>query len=201
MKKRQEQVTMNIPRITEEDGNHLILWYRTDKVRAGVIMSFIKAGNIEKDTYGIILPFREIQSLEKSLMDEGFPVDRLMNESRLFLFASEEFLPHGDGNMPQLYMVYNALNTKSKVMGGTLRVIGRIAPVLFERGEVKGAMMIEEMADLGIGDSKLLCLYDGKKSKDVPEQHIKKIDDLHTVVFYEDPDGSVRKVHSKQKAS
>ncbi len=198
MKKKQRQITVNIPQITEEDGNHLVLWYRTEKVRAGVIMSFIKAGNIDDDIYGIILPFREIQSLEESLINEGFPVERLLKEGRLYLFASEEMLPTGNGNVQHLLANLNVLKTKLKAKGRNLRLIGRIAPILFERGDWKGAMMIEELADSGIGESKLLCLYDGTKTKDVPDQHIKEIDDLHSVVIYEDPDGSVRKVKLKK---
>ena len=182
--------------IGEADGDHLVLWYRTAAVRARVVIEYLNCGDPDRDIYAIILPFREIQSVETSLAREGFPVERLMRQGRLHIFASEEILPDAEGGLSRLGETLGMLKAKAEAEGRGLRLVGRVAPVLFERGDVKGAMRVEEMADAGLGDAKLLCLYDGSKLADVPASHARQVDDAHAVVVYEEPGGRVRKTKS-----
>jgi len=174
-----------------KSGDHLVLWYRTEKGRAKAITQFLLAGEVEKELLVLIFPFRELIELEKSLLEEGFPFEKALDEGRLLPFASEEFLPCKEGNCKKLKPAIQYLHSKARAQGRGFRLVGRIAPVLFERGDLKSARMIESIADDALGDARLLCLYDETRLAFLPDGHKQEINGLHTHSLQETDDGKV----------
>lgn len=172
-------------------GDHLVLWYRTEKIRNRQIARFLSAGMKENDLLAIILPLRELEGLEKSLVTEGFPLNRVLDEGSLLLFASEEFLPCEGGDCRGLANSLSTLRKKARSNGRGLRVAGRIAPVLFESGNLDGALMVEQFAEAGLGDARLLCLYDARALEGLPDGYMQEIDNVHTHVLGETENGGV----------
>ena len=173
-------------------GDHLVLWYRTDRGRARAVAKFLSLGVKGGDLMVIVLPLHELQETEEFLVRERLPVERLMNEGRLLLFASEEFLPGKDCNCDNLRVAIEGLHVRAGSQGRRLRLVGRIAPVLFERGDLESALTVEHTADSSLGEARLLCLYDARKLSGFPGNDARKIDDVHSHSLDETMNGKVK---------
>ena len=183
----------------ETGGNHQVLWYRTDAGRTRAIAEFMRSGIKNGDLLVIVLPLRELQSTEKDLVIVKVPVQRLMREGRLLLFASEELLPGNESDCSKIKSAIAAVHEKAKAEGRNLCLIGRVAPVLFERGDIKGALAVEFAADSSLGQARLLCLYDARQRGKLSAESSDKIDELHTISYDETPSGGVRIKNKRQK--
>ena len=181
------------PMLTDwQDGDHLILWYKTAEGRTRAIAEFLIPGMNGNTLIAIILPLRELEDLEKYLKKDRFPVDRLLEESRLLFFASEEILPINSSDCEKIGIALFELHKKAEEQGRDLILVGRVAPILFEQGEVSMAMEVEKTADLALGKARLLCLYDASNLKNVKKRDIERIDAAHTHVLHEVDGGNVR---------
>jgi hypothetical protein len=143
------------------------------------------------DLLAVVLPLRELENTEKALIRERFPVEKLMIEGRLLLFASEELLPPKGGGCEKMREAILALKARTDAQGRNLRLVGRVAPMLFERGDVEGALAVEIAADSSLGHAKLLCLYDARRREELPKGHAQRIDDVHNHSLDETSRGSV----------
>jgi hypothetical protein len=186
--------------IAEElGGNHLVLWYRTDKGRAQAVLDFLQKGADTDEMLAIILPLQELQETENALTAAGFPVESLMNEGRLLLFASEEVLPRNSENCRRIIEAVTGLNRRAAAQGRRLRLVGRVAPLFFERGDIESALAVELAADSSLGQAKLLCLYDARSRERFPEADGQKIDDIHNRILHETSKGKVTVREKKRK--
>jgi len=176
----------------EFGGNHLVLWYRTDDGRAQAVLRFLRQGIDTDDMLAIILPLQELQHTEDVLIEARFPVERLMSEGRLLLFASEEVAPRDIHNCSEIIEAVSALRERAAAQGRELRLVGRVAPMLFERGDIEGAMAVEQAADSSLGQARLLCLYDIRSREKLPEADGQRIDHLHNHVMCENRKGKVK---------
>jgi hypothetical protein len=190
-------------------GNHLVLWYRTNKGRAQAILRFLRIGIDTDEMMAIILPLQELQDTENALIAVGLPVERLMNEGRLLLFASEEVVPREASDCKSMIEAVTGLRDMAAAQGRRLRLVGRVAPLFFERGDIESALAVELAADSSLGQARLLCLYDARSRDRLPEVHGQKIDDAHNHILHETSKGKVTmrknrkngppRVSSKQK--
>jgi len=178
--------------VTEElGGDHLVLWYRTDEGRARAILRFLQNGADTDEMLAIILPLQELQDTENALIAAGFPVERLMSEGRLLMFASEEVIPRDTSNCRRIIEAVKGLRDRAAAQGRRLRLVGRVAPLFFERGDIEGALAVEMAADSSLGQAKLLCLYDARSRERLPEANGQRIDDLHSRILHETLKGKV----------
>jgi hypothetical protein len=140
----------------ELGGNHLVLWYRTDKGRAEAILRFLRNGADTDEMLAINLPLHELEDTENALITAGLPVERLMSEGRLLLFASEEVIPRNASNCSCMIEAVTGLRDRAAAQGRKLRLIGRVAPLFFERGDIESALAVELAADSSLGQARLL---------------------------------------------
>ena len=173
-------------------GDHLILWYLSDRTRARCIASFLNAGGDSDDVLVLMLPLRELGDLERSMKRESVSIEKMLGLGKLAVFASEELLPCKRNKCVKLHDTLEELRGMVKTDGRGLRIVGRLAPVLFERGDVEGALAVERTADAALGNARLLCLYDGRRMTDIDSGPGRLIDDIHTHTLREDKDGRVR---------
>jgi hypothetical protein len=184
----------------ELGGNHLVLWYRTDKGRAEAILRFLRNGADTDEMLAIILPLHELEDTENALITAGFPVERLMSEGRLLLFASEEVIPRNASNCRSVIEAATGLRDRAAAQGRKLRLIGRVAPLFFERGDIESALAVELAPDSSLGQARLLCLYDARSRERLPEADGQRIDDVHNRILHETSKGKVT-VRNKQRKS
>jgi len=180
-------------------GNHLVLWYRTNKGRAQAILRFLRNGADNDEMMAIVLPLQELQETENALIAAGLPVERLMSEGRLLLFASEELIPINASDCRSIVEAVTGLGDRAAAQGRRLRLVGRVAPMFFERGDIESALAVELATDSSLGQAKLLCLYDARSRDRLPEADGQRIDDIHNHVLHETSKGKVtlRKKQSK----
>lgn len=182
----------------EHGGDHLVLWYRTDKGRARAVLRFLQNGADTDEMLAIILPLQELQDTENALIAARFPVERLMSEGRLLLFASEEVIPRNSSNCRRIIEAVTGLRDRAAAQGRRLRLVGRVAPLFFERGDIESALAVELAADSSLGQAKLLCLYDARSRERLPDANGQRIDDVHTRILHETSKGKVT-VRRKQR--
>jgi hypothetical protein len=184
----------------ELGGNHLVLWFRTAKGRAEAILRFLRNGTDTDEMLAIILPLQELQDTENALIAAGFPVERLMSEGRLLLFASEEVIPRNASNCRSMIEAVKGLRDRAAAQGRKLRLVGGVAPLFFERGDIESALAVELAADASLGQARLLCLYDARIRERLPEADGQRIDDVHNRILHEISKGNVT-VRNKQRMS
>ena len=181
-------------------GNHMVLWYRTDKGRAEAILRFLRNGADTDEMLAIILPLHELEDTENALITAGFPVERLMSEGRLLLFASEEVIPRNASDCRSVIEAATGLRDRAAAQGRKLRLIGRVAPLFFERGDIESALAVELAPDSSLGQARLLCLYDARSRERLPEADGQRIDEVHNRILHETSKGKVT-VRNKQRKS
>lgn len=184
----------------ELGGNHLVLWFRTAKGRAEAILRFLRNGTDTDEMLAIILPLQELQDTENALIAAGFPVERLMSEGRLLLFASEEVIPRNASDCRSVIEAATGLRDRAAAQGRKLRLIGRVAPLFFERGDIESALAVELAPDSSLGQARLLCLYDARSRERLPEADGQRIDEVHNRILHETSKGKVT-VRNKQRKS
>ncbi|MFX0206447.1 MAG: MEDS domain-containing protein [Candidatus Hodarchaeota archaeon] len=173
-------------------GDHLILWYTTSKGRTQAIAKYLIAGIEYNEILIIVLPFSELQELEESLKKMRFSMEKSMNEGRLFLFASEEILPTLDGDYRKFKESVEIIKSIAVATGKNIRIVGRVAPILFEQGDHTGALTIEEIVDSYLANARLVCLYDARQIHKFPIEYKRQIDNVHTHSLSETKEGKIQ---------
>lgn len=186
-----EESVEDIP-AEELGGEHSVLWYRTDEGRAKAVLSFLIQGIDTDEMLAIILPLQELQKTEDALTKSSFPVEQLMRDGRLLLFASEEVVPRDVSNCQNIIDAIKGLRDMAASQGRMLRLVGRVAPMLFERGDIEGALAVELAADSSLGQARLLCLYDARSRDKLPRADGQRIDDIHNHILQENKKGEVK---------
>jgi len=177
---------------SERCGDHLILWYTSNEGCAQAIVKYLMAGKENNEILIIVLPFNELQEFEKSLTKFRFSMEKSINEGELFLFASEEILPTLNGDCSKFRETVETIHSMAATTGRNIRIVGRVAPVLFEQGDHKGALTIEEIVDSYLMNARLICLYDTRRFHGLPDECKQQIDDIHTHSLSETKDGRIR---------
>ena len=184
-----------------ETGNHLVLWYKTEEGRAKVIAQFLGPGVAGDSLIAIILPLRELRETEKHLRRLRFPVDRLLEEGRLSLFASEELLPANPTDFSRIGSALKELRLRADKQRRGLMLVGRVAPLLFERGECDEALVVEKEADSALGDAKLLCLYDTAAQRTARKEYVDEVNRIHDGTFNERDDRRIQSAINRKGAA
>ncbi len=183
-----------------KDGDHFIFWYKTADGRANAIAEFLDSGKRGGALMTVILPLRELEETEFHLRKLGFPVDGLMEEGRLLLFASEELLPLTPLDCQKIGVAFVDLLSRAEKKGYRLILAGRVAPVLLEHGEVEKAIAVELTADSTVGKARLLCLYDESNLKGLDKNDINMINDMHSQRFHEADGGKMESPKRRRNA-
>lgn len=145
-------------------GDHILFW-SDGSVESDAVLELFLLGAIRRDDLlGIVLPERELGDMIDRLSAWGLEPDRLVAEGRLVTVASEDLFPRDAEDRHRIFAALAELLGTAVVRGRAgLSVLGRVAPVFFERGDRRTAEMIEGVGHASRGQARILCLYDGRR--------------------------------------
>jgi len=133
-----------------------------------------------------------MKGLEKTLAQEGFPIEKASSDGRLLMFASYEFMPSSPSNNRKLRMALKDLQITAKADNRGLRVISGIGTELLGQDDPKGALAVERASGVLEPDARLLCLYDARTMTSTKSGYRLRIDRVHTQSLVEDAEVTLK---------
>lgn len=142
------------------EGAHLIFWSDGSHDCDAAIETFLRGGIARDDLVMVVLPREELTELEDRMRARGFDLDEMVRGGHLFRAASEDVGPRRPEDVAKIPEDTEAFRLFAKNLGKNgMTVLGRVAPLFFERGEQPMAELIERTAQEHHGDMRILCLY------------------------------------------
>lgn len=162
-------------------GDHILFWSDGSIGSDAVLELFLRCAVNRDDLVGIVLPERELGDMIDRLSVWGLEPDRLLAEGRLVTTASEDLFPRDAEDRQRIFAALAELLGTAVVRGRAgLSVLGRVAPVFFERGDRWMAEMIEGVGHASRGQARILCLYDGRRLELRQSRDAAALVQLHT---------------------
>lgn len=177
------------------EGNHLIAWTSTDAFRRELTDRFLGRGLDRNELVFVLLPLDELTDLRPFTWRRA-GLESLVASRRMRVHASEEVEGLGAPREAPPDAVRRLLGSwiREAVEGGYsgARILGRVAPLFFERIEDGIAAEIEEQVRPFRGHCTVLCLY-RTAALDDPAHGVGalRVSRAHTHSILELPDGGV----------
>jgi len=129
----------------------------------------------------------------KGFVGNGMDIQTLTVSGYLRVAASEDLVASSTNLPGEIRKLLLSLIQEVEASGKTgLRILGRVAPLLFERGEDEIALMIEYLVHSLKGNYTLLCLYQSSSLDDPSRLGVAaKICQTHTHSLFEMSSGNV----------
>ena len=178
------------------EGNHLVAWTSTEPFLYGLAERFLGQG-LDRDELALVLLPRGELKLLRPFTWRGLGIPALRASGRMRVVASEAVRTRVDGSpegrTESMRRVLGSLIREALEDGHAgLRLLGRVAPIFFERAQDDAAVEIEEGVRPFRSHASVLCLYRTAALGD-PRRHAGavRLRRAHTHSLLEIPDGSV----------
>ncbi len=178
------------------EGNHLVAWTSTEPFLHELAQRFLGQG-LDRDELAVVLLPRGELGLLRPFTWRGLGVPALVASGRMRVVPSEAIRGRVDGS-PE-----GRTQSMRRVLGSLIReavedghaglsILGRVAPLFFERAQDDAPVEIEEGVRPFRSHASVLCLYRTAALED-PRRHAAavRLRRAHTHSLLEIPDGSV----------
>lgn len=178
------------------EGNHLVAWTSTDVFRRELTDRFLGRGLDRNELVAVLLPRDEMTDL-RPFTWRGAGFESLVASRRVRILASEDVVESlvtpGKGGPDAVRRLLGSLIREAAEGGyAGARILGRVAPLFFERTEDAIALQIEEQVRPFQRHCTVLCLY-RTAALDDPGHGVgaMRVSRAHTHSILELPDGGV----------
>ncbi len=177
-------------------GNHLVAWTSSDPFLRDLGERFFARGLDRDELAFVLLPLGEL-GLFKEFAWRGQGLSTLVASGRMRVVPSEDILilldGSPDGRTEATRRVLGSLIREALEAGRAgARILGRVAPLFFERAQDDAAVEIEEAMRPFRSHASVLCLYPTAALQD-PRRYgaAVRLRRAHTHSVLEVPDGAV----------
>ncbi len=178
------------------EGNHLVAWTSTEPFLRDLAARFLSRGLDRDELAFVLLPLGELGLLQDFVW-RGSGVPALVASGRMRAVPSEDVVsrldsaPEGPGEATR--QVLGSLIRESLEAGHAgARILGRVAPLFFERGQEAAAADIEDAARSFRSSCSVLCLYRTAALGDPRSQSATvRLRRAHTHSILEIPEGGI----------
>lgn len=173
-------------------GDHFAVWGSLRGLAPRILNQYLTDGLLRDELVLVVMPRNDLDVI-KSFAWKGMDIQTLMTSGYVRVAASEDIMGSSTNLPGEIRKLLLSLIQEVKASGKTgLRILGRIAPLLFERGEDKIALMIEELVHSLKGNYTLLCLYESSSLDDLSRFAVAaKLCEAHTHSMFELSNGNV----------
>ncbi len=132
-----------------DDHGHLVQFYENDAFLAESVRDFIVAG-FENDEAAVIVATKEHRvAIDQLLEATEFDLQSLRNEGRYVLLDANEtlsrFMVDGEPEQALFSAAVGSRVARAAECGNEVRIFGEMVALLWERGNVAGALRLEEL--------------------------------------------------------
>lgn len=177
-------------------GDHLAAWGTSDAFLQDLSARFLEGGLNGDETVFVVLPRDDLGALQ-GFRWRGRDLAALVDLGCVSVSASEDFLaslpPTSDARRAAVRAFLRSAEAEVTHGGRKgLRVLGRVAPLCFERGDDAAAEEIEEAVQSLRPGHQVLCLYRTSALDDASRYApATRLCRAHTHTLIELPDGAV----------
>ena len=178
------------------EGNHLVAWTSTEPFLGDLAARFLGQGLDRGERDIVLLPHGELGVL-RPFTWRGQGLSTLVASGRMRVEPSEDVLPQLDGSSE------DRTQATRRILGSIIRealedgyegvrLLGRVAPLFFERGQEDATVEIEDAVRSFRSSCSVLCLYRTAPLQD-PRRYgaALRLRRIHTHSLLEVPDGGV----------
>ncbi len=143
-----------------EAGSHILLWSDDSPSSDVILATFVQGGLRRGDLVAIVWPNLEREDLHRLCEAAGVPLPDHIVRGDVAVLSAEQHTPRDVQDENSVASLFDELSdlVRHRRKSG-LSFIGRIAPFLFERGDVPRAEMVEEAVRARQGTGRVLCPY------------------------------------------
>lgn len=129
-------------------GNHVVAYYDNDSSLVQSVCDFLRAGTEAGETCIVIARSEIITKLYREYSSTSGFSHTLSNEKHLVFRAEtflDDFMVHGMPNRAKFFKTIKGLLDEADNKGKPVRAYGDMVALLWEQGNKKGAMALEEL--------------------------------------------------------
>lgn len=142
-------------------GDHILLLADNPTSTDRVLDAFARGGLRRGELVAFCVPTPEFAGLRASLRAMGHDLDVLVARQDIVIVAAEDWQPEDPADEEAVASFLEALLDLARASGKSgVSFVGRIAPSLFERGDVSSALLIEGSLHATRKTTRVLCPYD-----------------------------------------
>lgn len=142
---------LDSPRADEaiDDHGHLVQFYESDAFLAESVRDFIVAGFEQNESAVIVATKEHRVAIDELLEATEFDLQRLRNEGRYVLLDANEtlsrFMVDGEPERALFSAAVGSQVAHAAESGGGVRIFGEMVALLWAKGNVAGALRLEEL--------------------------------------------------------
>lgn len=167
---------------------HAVTFYDRDRQVEETVTSHIQGGLVRGERVVVIVSSDHAAGVERCALERGVRLDRARAEGRLVVLDAAKTLAAfmvGGTPDPRLFMLsVGGFISDAGADGTPLRAFGEMVALLWEQGNVAGALRLEELwNELAVTHPfSLLCAYPRSALDAVPLRDVSEVCALHTQV-------------------
>lgn len=144
-------------------GSHAIFWSDGSEECDRVTAAFLRGAVHRNDLAMIVLPRKDIESLEWRLARERIDLERLCHEGRALRLFAEDLVLEDAKDVAAVSGFTDKLRDFARSVGRDgISICTKVAPLFFGSGEQRMAETFERDINERIREARVLCLYDAR---------------------------------------
>jgi len=149
---------------TPAPGDHILFWSDDSASSDSIIATFVQGGLHRNDLVAVLWPNAERESLRGQCEAAGVSLDEHIVRGNVILLSAERYYPRDPHDETRIESLFDQLTDRVRVRRTSgLSFLGRIAPSLFERGDLVRAETVERVVRARLGTARVLCPYRAKQ--------------------------------------
>src|SRR5712691_5099820 len=149
---------------TPAPGDHILFWTDDSASSDSIMATFVQGGLHRNDLVAVLWPHAERDSLRRQCQATGVSLDEHIVRGNVTLMSAERYYPHDPHDETRIESLFDQLTDRVRAgRKSGLSFMGRIAPSLFERGDMVRAETVERMVGARLGTARVLCPYRAKR--------------------------------------